>query len=304
MIARLDNLRKHPAVFQHLTGVTVAAFDELAAAVVPAVEAAHRQTLDRPNRKRAVGGGDTFDLTTADQLLLAVIWLRQYPTNEVLGFLFGVSDSTASRARTRCLPVLEQSGKDTMRMPDPGIAGRKRLPALLKDTPGLAVIVDSFEQRTQRPKRRQRAYYSGKKKAHTLKSQVVVDEGSGRFVDVSDSVPGRWADIKLLKRSRVLKRLPAGVGALGDLGYVGIGALHPQGRSPRRKPRGKDRPPADVKYNRAFSRRRIVVEHGLSRLRRYRAVTDVNRHGRKGHAARVRASAGLVNRMLDHRIAS
>src|SRR3954465_12021015 len=229
MIARLDNLRKHAVVFQHLTGLTVAAFDELAAQVVPAVEAAHRKTLDRPDRERAIGGGDDFDLSPADQVLLTVIWLRQYPTNEVLGFLFGVSDSTASRARTRCLPALEQSGKDTMGMPDPGAARRKRLPALLKDTPGLAVVIDSFEQRTQRPERRQRAYYSGKKKAHTLKSQVAVDEESGRLVDVSESVPGRWADIKLLKKSRLLRRLPEGVGGIGDLGYVGIGALHPAG---------------------------------------------------------------------------
>jgi hypothetical protein len=304
MIARLDNLRQHPAVFQHLTGLSVAAFDELAVQVVPAVEAAHRQTLERPDRQRAVGGGDDFDLATADQVLLSVIWLRQYPTNEVLGFLFGVSDSTASRARARCLPVLARAGQDTMRMPDPGAARRKRLPALLKDTPGLAVVIDSFEQRTQRPKRRQRAYYSGKKKAHTLKSQVAVDEESGRFVDVSDSVPGRWADLKLLKKSRLLRRLPEGVGGIGDLGYTGIRALHPAGACPRREPRGKPRPKRDVRYNRAFSRRRIVVEHGLSRLRRFRAVTDVNRHGRRGHAARVRASAGLVNRMLDHRTAS
>src|SRR5215210_7758329 len=248
MIARLDTLRTRPVVFRHLTGLTVAAFDELAADVVPAVEAAHRKTLERPNRQRAVGGGGDFDLSTADQVLMTVIWLRQYPTNEVLGFLFGVSDSTASRVRTRCLPVLEHAGRDTMRMPDPGVARRKRLPALLADTPGLAVVIDSFEQRTQRPQRRQRAYYSGKKEAHTLKSQVVVDEESGRFVDVSDSVPGRWADIKLLKRSRVLKRLPAGVGALGDLGYVGIGELHASGASPRRKPRGKERPPEGVEY--------------------------------------------------------
>ncbi len=234
---------------------------------------------------------------------MTVIWLRQYPTNEVLGFLCGVSDSTASRVRTRCLPVLEQAGKDTMRMPDPGVARRKRLPALLADTPGLAVVIDSFEQRTQRPKRRQRAWYSGKKKAHTLKSQVAVDEESGRIVDVSDSVPGRWADIKLLKRSRLMKRLPSGVGGIGDLGYVGIGELHPSGRgaSPRRKPRGKPRPPEDRRYNRAFSRRRIIVEHGIGRLRRFRAVAQVNRHRRPGHAMRVRAIAGLVNRMLDHR---
>jgi DDE superfamily endonuclease/Helix-turn-helix of DDE superfamily endonuclease len=306
MIARLANLRTHPAVFRHLTGVTVAVFDDLAAGVVPAVESAHRAALDRPDRRRAVGGGDTFDLGTADQVLIAVVWLRQYPTQEVLGFLFGVSDSTAKRAIDRCLPVLERAGRDTMRMPDPGRGRRKRLPALLKDTPGLAVVIDSFEQRTHRPKRRQRAYYSGKKKAHTLKSQVGVDEESGRVVDVSDSVPGPWADIKLLKKSRLLKRLPEGVGGIGDLGYVGIADLHPggSGAAPRRKPRGKPRPPEDVRYNRAFSRRRIVVEHTIGRLRRFRAVAHVNRHGRKGHAARVRAVAGLVNRMLDQRSAS
>ncbi|MDY3559708.1 transposase, partial [Gemmata sp. JC673] len=169
-------MRKHRVVFEHLTGLTVAVFDALAGDLVPLVEAAHRKGLERPDRQRAVGGGDHFDLCIADQLLLAVIWLRQYPTNEVLGFLFGVSDSTASRVRTRCVPVLAKAGRDTMRMPDPGAPRRKRLPAVLQDTPGLAVIVDSFEQRTQRPKRSPRAYYSGQKKTHTLKSQVTVDE--------------------------------------------------------------------------------------------------------------------------------
>jgi hypothetical protein len=300
MIARLDHLRKYPSVFRHLTGLTVPAFDALVAVVVPAAEAAHRKSLDRPDRQRAIGAGGEFGLTTADQVLLAVIWLRQYPTQEVLGFLFGVSDSTALRAVRRCLPVLEQAGKDTMRMPDPGPGRRKKLPALLADTPGLAVVIDSFEQRTHRPRRRQRAYYSGKKKAHTLKSQVGVDEESGRVVDVSDSVPGPWADIKLLKKSRLLKRLPEGVGGIGDLAYVGIAELHPAGlgAAPRRKPRGKARPPEDRRYNRAFSRRRIVVEHAIGRLRRFRSVAHVNRHRRKGHAARVRAVAGLVNRML------
>ncbi|MBN9119339.1 MAG: hypothetical protein J0I06_09285 [Planctomycetes bacterium] len=66
--------------------------------------------------------------------------------------------------------------------------------ALLKGTPGLAVVLDSFEQRTQRPKRRQRAYDSGQKTAHTFKSPVAVDEETGRIVDVSDSVPGRTSN--------------------------------------------------------------------------------------------------------------
>jgi hypothetical protein len=302
MILRRERLGKHPAVFRALTGLTVALFDQMAPDLVTAFHAARRARLDRTGRQRALGGGDDFDLEPTDQLLLTIVWLRHYPTQEALGYLFGVSDSSALRAIRRCLPLLEQAGKDTMRMPDPGRGRRKKLPTLLHDTPASAVLVDTFEQRVQRPKRRQRAYYSGKKKAHTLKSQVAVDEESGRVVDVAASVPGPWADIKVLERSRLLHRLPAWVGAIGDLAYVGIEELHPDrlGAAPRRKPRGQPRPADDRRYNRLFARRRIRVEHGIGRRRRYQALSQADRHHRKGHTARVRAVAGLVNRMLDH----
>lgn len=302
MILRREHLGRFPAVFRSMTGLTVAAFDALLPELRAAFAADRRRRLDRPGRRRAVGGGDDFDLDPAEQFLLTVVWLRQYPTQEVLGYLFGVSDSTALRAVRRCLPVLEQSGKDTRRLPDPGRGRRKALPALLRDTPQLAVVIDTFEQKVQRPQRRQRAYYSGKKKAHTLKSQVAVDEETGRVVDVAESAPGPRADVEVLKRSGVLRRLPRGLGALGDLAYVGIAGLHPEGlgAAPRRKPRGKPRPDEDRRYNRAFARRRIVVEHAIGRLRRYQALSQADRHHRRGHTARVRAVAGLVNRMRDH----
>src|SRR5215204_1746590 len=174
------------------------------------------------------------------QILLTVIWLRTYPTNEVLAYLIGVSDSTVSRVLARMLPLLEAAGKDTMRLPDPGRKRRKQLDDLLRDTPALAVVIDTFEQRVQRCKDRDAAdaHYSGKKKRHTLKSQVAVDEETGQVVDVADSVPGPTADLKVLRRSKLLKRLPKGVGGLGDLAYVGIADLHPEGlgATGRRKP--------------------------------------------------------------------
>jgi hypothetical protein len=302
MILRREQLGNHPSVFRAMTGLTVAAFDLLLPELRAAFADARRRRLDRPGRQRAVGGGDDFDLSVADQFLLTIVWLRHYPTQECLGYLFGVSDSTALRAIHRCLPLLEQSGKDSMRLPDPGRGRRRDLPALLKATPALAVIVDTFEQRTHRPQRRQRAYYSGKKKAHTLKSQVAVDE-DGRLVDVAASRPGRWADLKVFKRSGLAGRLiRAQVGVLGDLGYLGLDDLSPRlhGATPRRKPRGQERPAQDRRYNRAFARRRIRVEHGINRLRRYQALSQVDRHRRRNHTARVRAVAGLVNRMLDH----
>jgi DDE superfamily endonuclease/Helix-turn-helix of DDE superfamily endonuclease len=305
MIFRREPIGQHPAVFRAMTGLTVEAFDAMLPGLLQAFHSDRRRQLDRPDRRRAQGGGDTFDLEPADQFLLAVVWLRQYPTQECLGYLFGVSDSSALRAVRRCLPVLERAGKDSMRLPDPGRGRRRDLPALLRDTPGLAVIVDTFEQRTHRPRRRQRAWYSGKKKAHTLKSQVAIDE-DGRVVDVGESRPGPWADLKVLKRSGLAGRLArAGVGALGDLAYVGIDGLVKglRGATPRRKPRGQDRPPEDRRYNRAFARRRIKVGHAIGRLRRYQALSAVNRHGRQGHEARVRAVAGLVNHMLDQNAA-
>ena len=302
MICRRDALSQNPSMFRALTGLTVTAFQALLPELLAAFHVAHRARLERPNRQRAVGGGDDFDLDPGDQFLLTLVWLRRYPTQEVLGFLFGVSDSTAKRAVDRCLPLLEASGQDTMRLPDPGRGKRKDLPTLLKETPTLAVVIDTFEQPIQRPTKRQKRYYSGKKKRHTLKSQVVVDEQTGKIVDVAESVPGPTADLKVLKRSKFLKQLPKGVGALADLAYVGIAALHPEGlgATPRRKPRGKERPPEDRRYNKAFARRRIIVEHGICRLRCFEAVTHRDRHHRRQHTARVRAVAGLVNRMMDH----
>jgi hypothetical protein len=302
MIARLDHLRQHPAVFRSLTGVPTGVFDDLAADVLPTLADAEFARRDRPDRDRAVGAGHPFALGRADQLLLAVVWLRVYPTHAALAYLFGVSESSARRALGRVLPALAAAGKDTMRMPDPGKHARRDLPAVLKDTPGLAVLVDTFEQPTHRPKRRQRAYYSGKKKRHTLRSQRGVDEVSGRVVHVPPSVPGPTAGLKVLKRSRLLGCLPTGVGVIGDKAYIGAADLRPGVvcATPRRKPRKKPSPPADRRYNRAVSRRRIGVGHTIRRLRVFQALTQVNRHGRKRHERRVRAVAGLVNRMLPN----
>ena len=132
---------------------------------------------------------------------------------------------------------------------------------------------------------------------------MAVNEDTGEIVEVAESVRGPTADMTLLKESGLMERLPAGVGGGGDLAYVGISSLHPQGlgATPRRKPRGKERPPEDVAYNRAFARRRIVAEHTIGRLRRYGALSQADREHRRHHTERVRAVSGLVNRQLRYR---
>lgn len=306
MIMRYEHLKHHANVFLKMTGLRLTEFDRLVDEVLPQFVQLEHTRLSRPDGQRERGGGRNPELEGRDQLLLTVVWLRVYPTHEVLGYLFGVSDSTVSRIVQRGLPLLEQAGRDTMRMPDPGRKRRRHLDQLLRDTPELAVVIDSFEQKVQRPKDpdERDAFYSGKKKTHTIKSQVGVNEETGAIVDVSDSVPGPTADINLLAQSGLMNRLPEGVGGLGDLAYVGIDKLHRQGlgASPRRKPRGQPRPAEDVAYNTAFSRRRIMVETTIGRLRRYQSLTQTDRQHRQNHASRVRAVAGLVNHQLACRM--
>ncbi len=295
-----DRLACQPRVFPHLTGVSVLDFDVLFADFLPRSLAAERARLSRPDRQRAIGAGRAFALAVRDQLLLCVIWLRRYPTDETLGFLFGLEQTSIGDTRARIIPLLATLGLDTMRLPDPGKKQRLPLDDLLRETPELAVLVDTYEQRVQRHKQRDKAdcYYSGKKKAHTIKTQIGIDERDGRIVDVAPSVPGPTADLVVLKGSGLLPRMPPGVGVCGDLAYVGMDARHPnvRGATPRRKPRGQPRPPGDVAYNRAFARRRVGVEHGIGRLRRYECLTQRDRHHRRGITARNRAVAGLVNR--------
>lgn len=283
-----------------MTGLRVAAFDTPVADLLPGYAVGEHARLPRPDRQRALGAGHPFALRPRDRLPLAVVWLRQYPTHEALGDLCGVSDTTVTRPRARWPPLLDAAGRATMRLPDPGRERRRHLDALLADTPALAVIGATFEQRVRRPRDRAAAdrLHGGEKQQHTLTSRRALDAVTGAVVDVADRVPGPTAAIAPVAQSGLPGRPPPGGGALGDLGYPGPEKPHPQGAIPRRKPRGHARPPEDLADNRACARRRLAVAHTIGQVRRYQSRSRADRHHRRNHAPRVRAVAGLVDRRL------
>ena len=94
MILRYCYLSRHPRVFLTMTGLPMVVFDELVHDLLPAYAAAEHARHARPGRRRAIGGGHPFALRPRDQILLTVVWLRQYPTQEALGYFFGVSDTS------------------------------------------------------------------------------------------------------------------------------------------------------------------------------------------------------------------
>src|SRR5215212_6440792 len=118
MIARYEQLHRHPGVFRDLTGLTLEEFDHLLGQMLPEYERAEYKRHARADRLRAPGAGRDFALDPRDQLLLTLVWLRRYLTHALLGWLFGVSDSTSVRVVGRILPILARLGRSTMRMPN------------------------------------------------------------------------------------------------------------------------------------------------------------------------------------------
>src|SRR5258708_19472834 len=151
MMMRYLYLSAHPNVFRAMTGLYLSEFDELIKDVLPQYAEAERVRLSRPGRKRDIGAGHPFALSDRDHILLTVVWLRVYPTQEVLGYLFGVSDSAARSAIERVLPVLEAAGRDTMRLPRPGRKRRRNLNDFFPTPPKLAVAIHHFYTSFHRP---------------------------------------------------------------------------------------------------------------------------------------------------------
>ncbi len=170
--------------------------------------------------------------------------------------------------------------------------------------PDVWVVIDAKEQRIQRPHSskdndRQKPYYSGKKKAHTLKTQVGV-QPNGRRGAVSDSVPGATHDLTLLRQSHWLDDLDALGGGMLDKGYDGIPKDYPHARLylPHKARRHHPLTDEQKAYNRHLAAYRIVVEHTLAQMNQFQVLAQVFRHALSWHSQVVRAVAGLVDRRM------
>ena len=281
-----EKLRRKPLLFRMFTGLSAAAFDKLVADLEP-VWLARKATRSAGRRRhRASGAGRKVKLAFTDRLLLTLLYYRAYVTQEFVGFLFGVDKGTVSR-ETQELGLC--------------MAGVFRIPErkVRIDPDDLeAVFVDATEQPVNRPRRKQRRSYSGKKKRHTLKHQVVVArkrKGPGEkqkvvIKAVSKGAKGRVHDKKVYDRSRL--RIPQGVPKSGDSGYQGSDL-----RVPKKKPRKGQLSDEERRANRDLARDRIVAEHGIGKMKIWRIAADRYRNPPRRHTVMMKNVAGLHNRM-------
>lgn len=285
-------LKKHPDAFRRMTGITTEKFDEIFLQLKPIYAEWNEKRLTRPKRKRTIGGGRPFDLVLEDRLLMLLIYYRTYVTHVFLGFLFRIDDSNVGRNINPLQPLLQT----IFRIPE-------RKPEITEDEM-IALFFDGTEQPINRPKRGQRKWYSGKKKRHTIKHQIIVakkrkkpgkhrkkQKRKVRIAAVSKAFTGKTHDKKMYEETRAVT--PPGVPKKGDTGYLGTLL-----EIPYKKPKGGELTQRQKSGNRRFSSQRVVVEHGIGKMKIWRMASERFRNKLHTHTVMFKNVAGLHNLMF------
>lgn len=160
---------------------------------------------------------------------------------------------------------------------------------------------DATERPIQRPKDRdaQRACYSGKKKQHTVKNNVLITTDS-KVLLLTPSYEGRIHDKRIADRT--VYSLLEGSCLYQDSGFQGFSVAGVKMIQPMKKPKSRDLTDQEKAKNCEISSIRIRIEHAISGIKRYRIVKDKLRTSKKGFADLVMETCcGLHNFRLNFR---
>ena len=177
MSLKYTKISKSPIIFNRLFGVSVSQFDEILLKIEPQWEKQVINLYKRPGRD--------YKLELADMLLMLMLYYRSYITQMFIGFLFGIDDSRVCRIIQKLEPILAKE----MALTKTKHLSKEEVESL---------IIDATEQPIERPQKNQKKYYSGKKKRHTIKTEIRITR-KGRIVHVSRPRRGAMHDFALHK---------------------------------------------------------------------------------------------------------
>jgi hypothetical protein len=208
---------------------------------------------------------------------------REYRTQFHIATSWGLSESAVCRLIHQVERLLMDSGK--FRLP----GKKQQYPKCLH----LERVGGGCHRKPYPPpKKKQRDYYSGKKKRHTLKAQVVVNQTNGHIICTAFG-KGQVHDFRLWKLHRI-PMLPLQL-CLADKGYQGIAKLHPNSCIPTKKPRKSKLDSGERQHNRNLAQLRVVAEQINRKLKIFRILGERYRNRRKRFGLRFKGIAAIIN---------
>jgi DDE superfamily endonuclease len=213
--------------FLALTGLTPKEFQLL----LPAFEHAYQRRYPLTNtrwgkvRRRPAGGGRKSNLDRAEQkLLFALVYLKAYPLQTLLGEVFDLSQSRTNRGMHELLPMLQPALADLGVRPERH--PRQFVRHERKQGEPLDLSIDGTDRRRQRPnnKAKQDDHYRGRKKTHADKNLIIAHRNTKRIGFLSQTDAGKVQDKKMADTERIV--YPRGARLGQDAGFQ---AYEPRG---------------------------------------------------------------------------
>jgi len=217
-----NKLQNRPREFLAATGLTQAEFEQLLPAFQTAYDIKYppERTLEGQTRQRRRGAGAKGKLpSAADKLLFILVYQKTNPLQTMHGLQCTLSQAQTNYWIHRLLPVLQHALSALAMQPERDASRVAVHPLTWEGAPALAI--DGTERRRQRPAdgARQQEHYSGKKKAHTDKNIVLINEHTGKVVYLGPTVPGKTHDKKAADEAAIV--YPANTTLDKDTGFQG-----------------------------------------------------------------------------------
>jgi len=271
-----QKILKNPRLCKALSGMTPSEIEQLSLLFQENLKT-YRYT-SRPKRKRKPGAGQKGKLPTApEKLVFALMYLKIYPTYDVLGFMADLPRSKAFRWVHLLLPVLETTLGRTLSLPKRKL---RSIEEVFEAFPEIKeVFIDGTERRVEKPKtiKRRNKLYSGKKKATTRKT-VIVATKKKRILAMTPTKSGRRHDKRLWDKYYNTAHVPPDVAIIVDTGFQGMQHLHDQTLIPTKATKTKPLTDDQKQNNTLIASVRIVAEHAIGGFKRFKAATDVYRN--------------------------
>lgn len=242
------------------------------------------EVLENALTKKHEKGGRKPVLEVGEILLMTMTYYRDYPTFFSLGNQFNIDESNAFRWVKWCESIFNDVFCNMIEIGKLDENGEQ--------------LVDVTECSIQRPKDYdiQKEYYSGKKKKHTIKAQIIMNENDKKIVSVCFD-KGSVHDFKIFKNTT--KDLPDYLHFIADSGYQGILDYFKNSMTPKKKSKNNPLTDEDKELNKLISSIRISVEHINCQLKIFRILAERYRSRIKSFYFRFTLICCFYNFCLD-----
>ena len=267
---------RHEYIFWLLSGETPETFNELVDSV------RHDIVISRRDGEPRAREGRPYRLDVTNRVLLVLIWLRKYPSIDLLAGIFDISMSTVSGTIHQIAPILWHHFRSLISWPS--LRQWRHHQNSWRYFPNAVGAIDGTYTPINRPSENQGNFYSGHRHRHLMSIQVVCDcSGHIRFIQAG--FPGHLNDAGTYLRMQPIGPgltldFPANCELLADKGCAARAPLRTMWRQAqlRRMPGRLHR--LAMKQNRYHKKYRIKVEHIIKHIKDYRASRNIWRHPR------------------------